>query len=59
MDCCQLNMFFNIAFANLKVVSTKFLLVCSLSLKESNCETRENGFYFTSKAPFVLMNFEF
>ena len=38
----------------LKVVSTKFLLVYFLDLKESTCETRENVFYFTSKALFFL-----
>ena len=38
----------------LKVVSTTFLLVCFLSLKESTCKTRKNVFYFTSKALFVL-----
>ena len=38
----------------LKVVSTTFLLLCFLSLKESTCETRKNVFYFTSKAPSVL-----
>ena len=36
----------------LKVVSTIFLLLCSLSLKESICETRKNVFYFNSKALF-------
>ena len=40
--------------ANLKVVSATFLLVCFVSLKERNCETRKNVFYFTSKALFVL-----
>ena len=38
----------------LKVVSTIFLLVCFVSLKESTCETRKNIFYFTSKSLFVL-----
>ena len=38
----------------LKVVSAKFLLVSLVSLKESICETRNNVFYFTSKALFVL-----
>ena len=31
----------------LKVVSTTFLLVCIVCLKESICETRKNVFYFT------------
>ena len=35
---------------DLKVASATFLLLCFLSLKESNCETRKNVFYFTSKA---------
>ena len=34
---------------SLKVVSTTFLLVCFVYLKESTCETRKNVFYFTSK----------
>ena len=38
----------------LKVVSTTFLLVCVLCLKESIRESRKNVFYFTSKALFVL-----
>ena len=39
---------------NVKVVSTTFLLVCFVCLKESTCETRKNVFYFASKAIFVL-----
>ena len=39
---------------SLKVVSTTFLLVCFVCLKESTCETRKNAFYFTSKALLVL-----
>ena len=39
---------------SLKIVFATFLLVCFESLKESTCETRENVFYFTSKALFVL-----
>ena len=39
---------------NLKVVSATFLLVCSVSLKASTCETRKNVFYFTLKYFFVL-----
>ena len=35
---------------SLKVVSTIFLLVSFLCLKESTCETSKNVFYFTSKA---------
>ena len=38
----------------LKVLSTTFLLVCFVSLKESTCETRKNVFYFTSKALLTL-----
>ena len=38
----------------LKVVSTTFLLVWFLSLKDSFCETRKKVFYFTSKALFVI-----
>ena len=38
----------------LKVVSTTFLLVCFLCLKQNTCETRKSVFYFTSKALFVL-----
>ena len=38
----------------LKVVSTTFVLVCFVSLKESTCETRKNVFCFSSKALFVL-----
>ena len=37
----------------LKVVSTTFLLLCFLSLKESTCETSKHVFYFTSEGPFV------
>ena len=39
---------------SLKVVSTTFLLVCFVCLKESTCETKKNAFYFTSKALLVL-----
>ena len=39
---------------NLKVVFATFLLVCSVSLKASTCETRKNVFYFTLKYFFVL-----
>ena len=38
----------------LKVMSTTFLLVCFLCLKESTCETRKNVFYLNSKALFIL-----
>ena len=38
----------------LKIVSTTFLLVCFVCLKQSTCETRENVFYFTLKGLFVL-----
>ena len=37
----------------LKVVSATFLLACFVSLRESTCETKQNIFYFTSKALFV------
>ena len=43
----------------LQAVSTTFLLVCFVSLKESTCETRKNVFYFTSKALFVLAIIKF
>ena len=39
---------------SLKVVSATFLLLCFIFLKESNCETRKNAFYFTSKTLFVF-----
>ena len=38
----------------LKVVFATLLLDCFVSLKESTCEARQNAFYFTSKALFVL-----
>ena len=37
----------------LKVVSSTFLLVCFVYLKETTCETRKNV-YFTSKTLFIL-----
>ena len=43
----------------LKVLSATFLLVCFSSLKESNCETWKNIFYFTSKALFILEKIKF
>ena len=45
---------------SLKVVSTKFFLVCFVSLKEITCEARENVPYFTSKVHFILeiINFQ-
>ena len=43
----------------LKVMSATFLLVCFLSLNESTCQTRENAFYFTSKALFVIEKIKF
>ena len=39
----------------LKVVSPIFLLVSTVCLKESTCETRKNVFCFTLKALFVLV----
>ena len=51
---------FNFELRNpLKVVSTTFVLVCFLSLNESTFQTRENVFYFTSKALFVLEKIKF
>ena len=44
---------------SLKVVSATLLLVCFLSLNESTCQTRENVFYFISKALFVLEKIKF
>ena len=38
----------------LKVVSTTFLLICFVYLKESTCKTRKNAFYVTSKSLLVL-----
>ena len=38
---------------SLKVVSTTFLLVCFVYLKESTCQTSKNT-YFTLKAPLVF-----
>ena len=43
----------------LKVVSATFLPVCFIFLKDSNCETRKNVFYFTSKALFVFETIKF
>ena len=43
----------------LKVVSTTFLLVWFLSLKETTCQTRKNAFYLTSKSLFVLEKIKF
>ena len=43
----------------LKVVSTTFLLVCFLSLKQTTCQTRKNAFYLTSKSLFVLEKIKF
>ena len=40
-------------FGYLKVVSTTFLLVYFVNLKEITCKTRKNIFYFTLKALFV------
>ena len=36
----------------LKVVSTKFLLACFTSLKESTCKTRKNVLHFTLNCNF-------
>ena len=43
----------------LKVVSATFLVVCFLSLNESSCQTRENAFYFASKALFIFEKIKF
>ena len=43
----------------IKVVSATILLICFVSLKENNYETRKNVFYFTSKALFVLEKIKF
>ena len=43
----------------LKVVSTTFLLVCFVCLKESTSERRENVFYVTLKALFILEIIDF
>ena len=43
----------------LRVVSVTILQVCFLRLKESTCETRNNYFYFTSKALFKFYNFRY
>ena len=45
--------------AILRVVSATFLLLGFLSLNERICQTRENVFYFTSKALFVLEKIKF
>ena len=41
-------------FLSLKVLSAVVLVVCFVSLKEGTYETRENAFYITSKAFFIL-----
>ena len=46
------------SYNSLKVVTATFLLVYFVC-KESTCETRENVFYFTSKALFILEIIEF
>ena len=43
----------------LKLVFTKFLVVCFLSVKESTCETGKNVSYFTLKALFILLKIKF
>ena len=43
----------------LKLVFTKFLVVCFLSLKDSTCETGKNVSYFTLKALFILLKIKF
>ena len=44
---------------HLKVVSATFSVVCFLSLNKCTCQNRENAFYFTSKALFVLKKIKF
>ena len=44
---------------HLKTVSSRFWLVCFLSLKESACEAGKNVSYFTSKALFILEKIEY
>ena len=39
---------------HLKVVSTTFLLVCFVCLKQSTWERKKNVFYFTSKALLIF-----
>ena len=39
---------------NLKGVSSTFLIICFVCLKESFLETKKKVFYFTSKALFIL-----
>ena len=51
--------YFVVTSGYLNAVSTAVLLVGFLSPKESICETRENVFYFTSKALFVLKKIKF
>ena len=42
-----------------KVVSATFLPVCFLDLNERTCQTREDVYYLTSKALFVLEKIKF
>ena len=53
-NCCENIYHKKVYFSYLKVVSTIFLLVCFVCLKERTCETRTKFFYMTSKAIFVL-----
>ena len=50
--------FFTKIVNSLKAVSTTFLLVCFVCLKERTCETKKNVFYFTLKSLYVLLNFQ-
>ena len=60
LKCSLWFMCFHMSFGKfLKVVSTAFLLVCFLSLKERTCETWNNVFYFTSKALSVFEKIKF
>ena len=49
-----LSSFSKLESKSLKVVPATFLLVCFVCLNESTRETKENVFYFTSKALFVF-----
>ena len=49
----------NTFYFTLKVVSSTFLLVCFVHLKESTCGTKKTVFYFTLKALFVIETTKF
>ena len=63
-SCLQLKyiyvyMYIYYIYRALKVVSSTFLLVCSLSPKESSCETLKNVFYFTIKPLSIIKKTKF